>query len=139
MAFDGVKFDPDDPFDKVVFLENLIIQEGFNIGFNEGEKTAKEEGAELGISQGKEIGKEIGFYKGFVTTLTLLSENELNDKTSKILFRFKRQLDEFSFNDPESESMRNNLDAIRSKFKQISSILRINTEWFKDSFPKISF
>nr|XP_012556044.1 uncharacterized protein LOC101238018 isoform X2 [Hydra vulgaris]XP_047126463.1 uncharacterized protein LOC101238018 isoform X2 [Hydra vulgaris]XP_047126464.1 uncharacterized protein LOC101238018 isoform X2 [Hydra vulgaris]XP_047126465.1 uncharacterized protein LOC101238018 isoform X2 [Hydra vulgaris] len=127
MPFDGVKVDPDNPFDKIVFLENAIIQDGFNIGFSEGEKTAIEEGFLLGINKGKEIGKEIGFYKGLVTTFLLLTEDDLKGKTLKIISKFKKQLDEFSF-DPQNESINDNLDEIRSKFKQISSILKINFE-----------
>ncbi|XP_057312549.1 protein LTO1 homolog [Hydractinia symbiolongicarpus] len=128
MAFNDVKLDPDDPFDKIVFMEEGLQQEGYNAGFVSGKIDGKQQGLKLGISQGNVIGREIGFYKGFVETWLLLLDNNMKKNHQKVLEQLKELVDKFTYDDPENNDTHDLLAQIRTKFRQLSSVLKIPTE-----------
>jgi len=139
MAFSGVKLDPDDMFDKVVFMENKLIQEGYNTGFSNGEEQGKLEGFALGIKHGREIGKELGFYKGFVKTWLLFISTD-KKRAVKLLEQLHQLLNEYNDSvNIEDETMQDKVDIIRAKFKQVSSVLKVPTELIKDEASQFSF
>ena len=129
MAFKGIKLDPDDPFDKIVFTEEHLIQNGFDEGFTNGKKSGEIDGFQTGAVQGKELSREIGFYKGFVAVLGLMmsggADEQWREKQRKLVEQLDGLLDNFTYNEEQYDQMQSTLALIRSKFKQISSVFKL--------------
>lgn len=56
MPFGDITLDPEDPFDKVLFVEESLQQDGFNAGFVDGRRNGQEEGYIVGLKHGRELG-----------------------------------------------------------------------------------
>ena len=126
MSLGEIVLDPDDPFDKIVFLEQNLHQEGFNSGFQNGHQSGQTEGFSTGVMYGKELGKEVGFYKGFIETYQLLLSEEICSKRVSNLFsQITNLIGNLSFDNPEDETIGNVMTQIRTKFKQLSSLLKV--------------
>jgi Essential protein Yae1, N terminal. len=125
MSLGKVTLDPDDPFDKIVFLEDSLQQEGFHSGFQTGKKSGEEEGYKVGLNHGKELGKEIGFYKGFVMMSQELLSVESSKRQHILLEQLKKLLDKVNYDNPEDEKMEEIIAKIRTKFKQLTSLLKV--------------
>lgn len=86
------------------------------------------------------IGKEIGFYKGFVSTWKLLAvDGTLKKRQLRIIDQLSLLLNSVDYNNPEDEQMETKLGEIRTKFKQLSSMLRLPVDVKKDSDSAMSF
>ena len=134
MALGKISLDPEDPFDKVLFLEESLHQRGYNAGFESGKNAGKEEGFKVGLLHGKELGKEIGFYKGFVETWkNVLSVKDASKRQISLLESLSQLLDQLNYENPEDEAMEENIAKIRTKFKQLSSILKVPVNIEKDA------
>lgn len=126
MSLGEIVLDPDDPFDKIVFLEQNLHQEGFNSGFQNGHRSGQMEGFSTGLIYGKELGKEVGFYKGFIETYQLiLSERTCSKRVSNLFSQITNLIDTLNFDNAEDESIGNLMTQIRNKFKQLSSLLKV--------------
>ena len=126
MSLGEIVLDPDDPFDKIVFLEQNLQQEGFNSGFQNGRQSGQMEGFSTGLIYGKELGKEVGFYKGFIETYQLiLSDKSCSKRISNLFFQRKKLIDTLNFDNPEDEIIGNLMTQTRNKFKQLSSLLKV--------------
>ena len=138
--FQGIKLDPGDDFDKVVFMESRLQQDGYNEGFKTGKMTGYDDGFRLGLENGREIGREIGFYIGFVEMWLSLSQYDqsIKKRTEKILYQLKDMLNGFPLSSPEDITMQDKLTDIRAKFKQVSSVLKLPTQTNTDT-SQISF
>ena len=136
MANSGIKLDPDDPFDRVVFTEEHLIQNGFDAGFTSGKQAGEIDGFRTGLVQGKELSREIGFYKGFVQVLLFMIMKEdvkRKEKQQKLIQQLNCLLQGFSYEKHQYEKMQGDLAQIRSKFKQISSVFKLPVTIQKES------
>ena len=135
MPLGNISLDPDDPFDKVLFVEQSLQQDGFNAGFLDGKRKGHDEGFNVGIEHGKEVGKEIGFYKGFLETWKLLtvSDGKLKKRQLNLMKQMSTLLECVNYDNPEDLQMDHRLAEIRTKFKQLSSLLRLPVDIQKDS------
>lgn len=126
MSLGEILLDPDDPFDKIVFLEQNFHQEGFNSGFQNGHQSGQIEGFSTGLIYGKELGKEVGFYKGFIETYqTILSERTCSKRISSLFSQIASLISNLNFDNAEDETIGNLMTQIRNKFKQLSSLLKV--------------
>ena len=125
MSLGKVVLDPDDPFDKIVFLEESLQQEGFHAGFQTGKKSGEEEGYKVGLNHGKELGKEIGFYKGFVLMCQEMLSVQSSKRQQTLLEQLKKLLDKVNYDNPEDVKMEEIIAKIRTKFKQLTSLLKV--------------
>lgn len=135
MAFSGIKLDPEDPFDRIVFTEQTLLQNGYDAGFTNGKEAGEIDGYRTGLVQGKELSREIGFYKGFVSMLLALITCDIDSKHKEKQFRLLEQLNtllgEYVYDEKEFDNMQLKLGQIRSKFKQISSVFKLPTNNIK--------
>lgn len=126
MSLGEIVLDPDDPFDKVVFLEQDLHQEGFNYGFQNGFSSGQIEGFNTGLVYGKELGKEVGFYKGFIKTYQeLLPKDNISKRASLLFLQISNLIDNLNFENPEDEAIGDIMNRLRTKFKQLSSLLKV--------------
>ena len=133
MPLGDLVLNPEDPFDKIVFLEHSLQQEGFNNGFESGKQSGQIEGFHTGLVYGKELGKEIGFYKGFVSCYCeLLNEQTASKRQLSLLKQLSELLDEINYENAEDEGLDDKMAKIRTKFKQLSSILKVPVNINKD-------
>jgi len=123
--------DINDLFDSIVLSEDRIVCESYETGYKAGESEGFSEGLRLGSERGKKIGSEIGFYLGFVEQwrkfyLTESGDQHRREKVLSALNKLEKAAVDFPhFNSREELSVK--LDSIRSKFKLVCSLLKINS------------
>ncbi|RZF40860.1 hypothetical protein LSTR_LSTR003370 [Laodelphax striatellus] len=121
--------DINDVFDDIVLTEEKIVQDSYEIGFRKGILEGEIEGFHLGYHRGSELGNEIGFYSGFVDILTSISalKSDFPEKSVVILTKLKKVLAEFPRSNVEDSDMVQLLENIRSLYKKLCSILKIDS------------
>ena len=141
MAFKSCSFDPDDIFNKVLFMENSLLTDGYNEGFISGKFQGKKEGYELGVKQGREIGKEIGFYVGFIAACKILVTHEQDEarKVSKVIEQLDKILSKFSFDNAADTQLDDRMSEIRNKFKVLMSRIKMPIKSMSSKTSQMSF
>ena len=141
MAFKSCSLDPDDIFNKVLFMENSLLTDGYNEGFISGKSQGKKEGYELGVKQGREIGKEIGFYVGFIAACKILVTHEQDEatKVSKVIEQLDKILSKFSFDNAADTQLDDRISEIRNKFKVLMSRIKMPIKSMSSKTSQMSF
>ncbi|ESO93328.1 hypothetical protein LOTGIDRAFT_232746 [Lottia gigantea] len=102
---------------------------GYEEGFIQGCESGTIEGCSLGVEKGRQIASEIGFYRGFSRQLKSLIENDENlgkQRTMKTIESLSAIIDKFPLEDVLSQTLFEDLETIRAKFKQLTSQLGIS-------------
>ncbi|EOA98944.1 Oral cancer overexpressed protein 1, partial [Anas platyrhynchos] len=106
--------------------------EGYQEGYAEGRQAGAAEGRRHGARHGARVGAEIGSYLGFALTWQcLLSKctDEKNSKKRKALDSLIGMIQKFPYEDPTYEKLQEDLEKIRGKFKQVCSMLNIQSDF----------
>ncbi|XP_035826664.1 protein LTO1 homolog isoform X2 [Aplysia californica] len=113
-------------------------QQGYADGFKEGRKREFEEGHHLGVQKGLEIGREIGFYVGFASQVLKKTDTGKMKviKVSKAIISLASKFPEI---DPTDEALTDTLGKIQGKFKQLTSLLGVQTQYTSGSVKGTSF
>jgi len=124
-----------DLFDSVLDLEDNFIEEGRASGRRAAEQRGYEDGLGIGESKGGQLGEELGYYSGCVAAWRALFvlDPALSGAKNERAVRTLEQLDELlkAFPvDPTNESLFDALESIRSKFKQLASLLKVKQRFF---------
>ncbi|NXW79810.1 ORAV1 protein, partial [Hirundo rustica] len=110
--------------------------EGFQEGLAEGSHAGMAEGRRYGALQGARVGSEIGCYLGFALTWHCLLQKCTDEKTSKkrrALDSLIGMIQKFPYGDPTYEKLQEDLEKIRGKFKQVCSMLNIQSDFGADT------
>ncbi|XP_067674451.1 protein LTO1 homolog [Haliotis asinina] len=131
----------DDLFHDVIMSEEKSQVEGFTEGRAEGERRGLVDGLSLGFEKGAAIGSEVGFYRGYVETLQVLSmrEGEAKPRIQKSLQALAAMLSRFPVADVMNQTLFDDLEKIRAKFKQVTSLLGISMSYGADKSKGVSF
>ncbi|RUS92031.1 hypothetical protein EGW08_000244 [Elysia chlorotica] len=120
----------DDIFHSVIMTEEESWSQGYSEGLEISRKKAFEEGHSLGTTKGAEIGQEIGFYSGYAAQiLHLCVQDNLKPRVLKVCEAILQLADQFIEIDPTNELLTDNMAKIKSKFKQLTSLLGVQTEY----------
>lgn len=121
--------DINDVFENIAFAENRFAEEGYADGYTSGLTTGWVEGYDLGIKKGSLIGSEVYFYGGFVLALKqLATENQLSERCLKALNSLESVIVTFPRILSDDSNFVEKLSTIRGKFRQICSLLSINSD-----------
>ncbi|ELU05312.1 hypothetical protein CAPTEDRAFT_227301 [Capitella teleta] len=104
---------------------------GFAEGLQIGGKAGEDEGHRLGQVQGSKVGSEVGFYKGFASAwhnILLKDSSEKHRKKLKVLSQLLGLIDGFPLQEPQDPSLQEKMEAMRAKYKQVSSLLGVVPE-----------
>ncbi|NXI42307.1 ORAV1 protein, partial [Galbula dea] len=121
-----------DMFDEIVMAEERFHGEGYQEGYAEGSHIGVVEGRRYGSLHGAKIGSEIGCYLGFALTWQCLLQKGPDDKNSKkikALESLAGMVQRFPYEDPTYEKLQEDLEKIRGKFKQVCSMLNIQSDF----------
>ncbi|KFV91723.1 Oral cancer-overexpressed protein 1, partial [Eurypyga helias] len=106
--------------------------EGYQEGYAEGTHLGVVEGRRYGSLHGARIGSEIGSYLGFALTWQCLLQkltDEKNSKKIKALDSLIGMIQKFPYEDPTYDKLQEDLEKIRGKFKQVCSMLNIQSDF----------
>lgn len=120
-------------FDSIVMAEERFHGEGYDEGYSEGVQAGLIEGHQYGALNGAKIGSEIGFYLGFTLTWRSILRSGTNEddklcKKLKVLDSLEGIIKECPWEDPTNAKLQENLDKVRGKFKQLCSLLNIQSD-----------
>ncbi|XP_074813080.1 protein LTO1 homolog isoform X1 [Natator depressus] len=107
--------------------------EGYQEGYAEGSHAGVIEGSRYGALHGAKIGSEIGYYLGFALTWQRLLHRSAEEKPSKKKIKALESLigmiQKYPFEDPIYDKLHEDLEKIRGKFKQVCSLLNIQSDF----------
>ncbi|KAM6274357.1 protein LTO1 homolog isoform 1-T6 [Porphyrio hochstetteri] len=121
-----------DMFDEIVMAEERFHGEGYQEGYAEGSHVGVIEGRRYGSLHGAKIGSEIGCYLGFALTWQCLLQKCMDEKNSKkirVLDSLIGMIQKFPYEDPTYDKLQEDLEKIRGKFKQVCSMLNIQSDF----------
>nr|XP_057933836.1 protein LTO1 homolog [Doryrhamphus excisus] len=124
----------DDIFDSIVMADEKFRGEGYHEGFKKGTYRGLQNGLKHGTSHGAQLFTEISFYYGFAVAWKCLLQHRTDSKLRKRMKVLDSLLDlihNCSYDDPQSATLQDDVGCLRSKFKQVCSILCIQTD-FRD-------
>ncbi|XP_065070866.1 protein LTO1 homolog [Rhopilema esculentum] len=122
----------DDIFDDIVLIEQKLHLDGYNEGYFEGQLVGDVEGFKLGVERGKAFGQEVGFYHGFCSTMLMLQDEDCgSQRLVKVLQQMKTKLLKMENKglDPQDQSLFDDLETVRAKFKQVSSLMNATPQY----------
>ncbi|XP_055000102.1 protein LTO1 homolog isoform X2 [Sorex araneus] len=120
-----------DMFDAIVMADERFHGDGYREGFEDGSSLGLTEGRRHGAMQGARIGSEIGCYRGFACAWRHLldSGSPEKDRKRKALEALVALTQSFPCGDPTHESLQEDLDRIRGKFRQLCSLLNVQPDF----------
>ncbi|XP_074853546.1 protein LTO1 homolog isoform X1 [Carettochelys insculpta] len=122
-----------DMFDTIVMAEERFHGEGYQEGYSEGSHIGVIEGRRSGALHGARIGSEIGYYVGFAMTwqhlLQRYEEKEKSSKKRKALESLIGMIQKYPYENPTYDKLHEDLEKIRGKFKQVCSLLNIQSDF----------
>ncbi|XP_061752956.1 protein LTO1 homolog [Nerophis ophidion] len=124
----------EDIFDCIVMADEKFRGDGYQEGFQKGTDQGLQIGRRHGASHGAKLFTEISFYHGFAVTWKCLLQRGKDNKLKKRLKAVVSLLDliqNCSYDDPQSTKLQEDVDRLRGKFKQVCSVLGIQTD-FRD-------
>ena len=129
MSFD------DNAWNKVVLLDDVSTQEGFQEGEKVRQKKDELEGFHLGLDKGQEIGSELGLYQGFAISWIKVCQRKEDSlqtksvlKARKVLEKLKNSCEEFPSENIEDVDHLQLLQEIRAKYKLVCQLLKIKCD-----------
>ncbi|XP_054626967.1 protein LTO1 homolog isoform X1 [Dunckerocampus dactyliophorus] len=124
----------DDMFDCILMADEKFRGDGYHEGFKRGTYQGLQSGRKHGASHGAQLFTEISFYYGFAVAWKSLLQHRIDPKLRKRIKALESLLgliQNCSYDDPQSATLQDDVDRLRSKFKQVCSILSIQTD-FRD-------
>ncbi|NXG20195.1 ORAV1 protein, partial [Grallaria varia] len=121
-----------DLFEGIVQAEQRFHREGYQEGYAEGTHIGIAEGRRYGSLHGARIGSEIGCYLGFALMWHCLLQKCTDEKSSKkikALNSLIEMIQKFPYEDPTYDKLQEDLEKIRAKFKQVCSMLNIQSDF----------
>ncbi|XP_055987934.1 protein LTO1 homolog isoform X2 [Sorex fumeus] len=120
-----------DMFDAIVMAEERFHGDGYREGFEDGSSLGLTEGRRHGAMQGARIGSEIGCYRGFACAWRYLLDSGASekDRKRKALEALEAMIQSFPYGDPTHETLHEDLDRIRGKFRQLCSLLNVQPDF----------
>ncbi|NXF70615.1 ORAV1 protein, partial [Sclerurus mexicanus] len=121
-----------DMLDGIVMAEQRFHREGYQEGYAEGSHAGIAEGRRYGSLHGAKIGSEIGCYFGFALTWHCLLQKCTDEKSSKKIKALNSligMIQKFPYEDPTYDKLQEDLEKIRGKFKQVCSMLNIQSDF----------
>ncbi|NWT00452.1 ORAV1 protein, partial [Mionectes macconnelli] len=110
--------------------------EGYQEGYAEGSHIGIAEGRRYGSLHGAKIGLEIGCCLGFALTWHCLLQKCTDEKSSKKIRALESligMIQKFPYEDPTYDKLQEDLEKIRGKFKQVCSMLNIQSDFRTDT------
>jgi len=130
----------DDIFHGITMTEESSYQSGFEEGLRHSIKRDTEEGFRLGVEKGIEIGREIGFYSGFAShILEEKEQNKLSSRTIKVCHDIISLAIKVTQTDPTDDDLTDTLGKVKGKFKQLTSLLGVQTQYTAGDVKGASF
>ncbi|KAL8569349.1 hypothetical protein ACOMHN_014033 [Nucella lapillus] len=124
-----VTCDDDDFLGAIFMSENRCQDEGFQEGQADGRQKGLQEGFRLGCQKGCEMGTELGFYVGFAETIRQRADGLKNkERVLKSIGSLLELIELFPLTDPHNIRLQDQIQAIRAKFKQVTSLIHIRTQ-----------
>ncbi|CAL9701237.1 unnamed protein product [Knipowitschia caucasica] len=126
----------EDLFHGIVMAEERFQGEGYREGYERGTRRGLQEGRRHGAVHGARLSAEVWFYHGFSVSWKCLLQNHTDPKSRKrvkALDSLLVLLNDFSLEDPQSEQMKEQMDKLRVKFRQVCSTLNVSAD-FRDFF-----
>ena len=118
--------DIDDAFDSLVLAEDRLREDGRQKGIDHGRIVGFTEGYVAGIDKGSKVAAELGFMWGFCSVLqAMLAKEGKKERALKAVGGLLDSIASFPVSDPTVETFVEDLERIRTKFRQISAMLHI--------------
>ncbi|NWU85322.1 ORAV1 protein, partial [Onychorhynchus coronatus] len=117
---------------KLLFCLARFHGEGYQEGYAEGSHIGIAEGRRYGSLHGAKIGSEVGCYLGFALTWRALLQTGADEKSSKKIRALEAligMIQKFPYEDPTYDKLQEDLEKIRGKFKQVCSMLNVQTDF----------
>lgn len=132
--------DINDVFDNIFLFEDQLQKKHYDEGYKDGIKSGNTDGYHLGYHRGTEIGAELGYYYGVVISI-LKNKSNFQFTMYQSAEQIKNSIDKFPNNNSADFDIIIELDNIRTQFKKIASILKIEKtfEKSKQSLKNIDF
>lgn len=113
-------------FDDIFLLEDRLLESGYQEGVVLGIEKGWKEGYNLGYLNGLVTGTEIHFCEGVMKALSIIGETEVprNLRTQRVLDSISSMTRQFPHNN--ADHLGRSLEEIRSKFKQVCSLLKMD-------------
>ncbi|CAL8379067.1 unnamed protein product [Arctogadus glacialis] len=121
-----------DSFDRIFLADNRFQAEGYREGFDEGTRLGMLEGRTHGASHGARVCAEVSFYYGFALTWKSLLDNKMDAKSRKHLKcvdGLMSMIQTFPYDNPQAEGLLENMQKIRTKFRQVCSVMSVPTDF----------
>ncbi|XP_078271655.1 protein LTO1 homolog [Rhinoraja longicauda] len=131
-----------DLFDSIVLADDEFRGKGYREGFIEGSQLGEIDGRKYGLANGAKLGSEVSFYKGFAITWKSLLQNNpdaKNSKRLKVLNSMLEMVHSFPYEDPTNNTLQEDLEKMRAKFKQICSLLNIQPTFQNEKAAAMTF
>ncbi|XP_061358990.1 uncharacterized protein LOC133303129 [Gastrolobium bilobum] len=129
----------DDMFDSSLNLEETHLKEGYDEGYSDGLIAGKEEAKQVGLKVGFEVGEELGFYMGCVqiwNSAIRIDPTRFSSRAKTGIAQMEDLIHKYPLMDPENLQVQEIMDALRLKFKMVSSSLHVKLDYI--GYPKSS-
>ncbi|EFJ33328.1 hypothetical protein SELMODRAFT_84379 [Selaginella moellendorffii] len=121
-----------DIFATTVGLDEAQLKAGFDEGFAEGVIAGEIEGREVGLKIGFQVGEELGFYGGCAQLwISLLQRDEsaFSARAARGIQQLRDLVRDYPVLDHQNEQLQEKLDAIRGKFRAVSSMVGVKLDY----------
>ncbi|KAM7015175.1 protein LTO1 homolog [Tautogolabrus adspersus] len=122
----------EDLFDSIVMADERFRGEGYREGFEKGTRRGLLEGRRHGASHGAKLSSEMSFYYGFAITWKCILQHNTDVKSRKRLKALEALLgfiQECPHDDPASANMKEDVERLRAKFRQVCSMLNVPADF----------
>ncbi|XP_072321208.1 protein LTO1 homolog [Eucyclogobius newberryi] len=119
-------------FDSIVMAEEIFHGEGYKEGYERGAHRGLQEGRRHGAMHGARLCAEVSFYHGFAVMWKCLLQNNKDPrsrKRAKALEVLLCLLENSPLDDPHSERIKEDMDKLRAKFRQVCSMLNVPADF----------
>ncbi|KAJ3594028.1 hypothetical protein NHX12_006360 [Muraenolepis orangiensis] len=119
-------------FDRIFLADNRYQAEGYREGYDAGIRQGKLEGKAHGASHGARVSAEVSFYYGFALTWKCLIQNKEDAKSKKhmrCVETLMTRIDDFPLGEPQYENLLEDMQKIRTKFRQLCSLMNVPTDF----------
>lgn len=124
----------EDLFDSILMADERFRGEGYREGYERGSNRGLQEGRRHGALHGAKLSAELAFYSGFAHTWKCLCQDNTDPKSRKrvkALDALLSLLQQSPLDDPQSEKLKDDMDRLRARFRQVCSVLNVPAD-FKD-------
>eukprot|EP00331_Platyophrya_macrostoma_P030565 CAMPEP_0176452570 /NCGR_PEP_ID=MMETSP0127-20121128/28624_1 /TAXON_ID=938130 /ORGANISM="Platyophrya macrostoma, Strain WH" /LENGTH=134 /DNA_ID=CAMNT_0017841069 /DNA_START=25 /DNA_END=429 /DNA_ORIENTATION=- len=125
--------DEEDPFSSIISQEREWYDNARMEGEKIGEELAKKEAYQSGYQSGSDLADEIGYYMGIIETLQInvtlfKSYAERKEKIDKLFDELQAMIISLDTTNAGDPDLPNKVEKIRTKFKMLSSLLKMKVK-----------